>query len=217
MLKRFLLTGAALLLVLLVYLFSLLPFFLLRDRLEEAVLLQWLCYWLALAAFLLPVFLGWVIRKCWYFQGTGPAVHADELQRRLLQVNDSRSPVRATGERNTLVLTWRYEDPQWCELLSRFNITRLYELHCRFDPATRTVLLIDRIRVADFLICPDQLKIGLRRIPLPFCRVRAGRLGTVEQYAQKAAHEYDFQPVEIKSPVMGTILTSGWNVRFSLI
>jgi hypothetical protein len=83
-------------------------------------------------------------------------------------------------------------------------------------PATRTVLLADRMRIADFLICPDQVNIGFRRIPLPFFRVRPGRLGTVEQYAAAAPHEYEFNPREIKSPVMGTILTSGWDVRFSL-
>ncbi len=216
MLKRFVLTGAALLLLLLVYLLSLLPLFLMRTRLDEITLLQWLCFWVTLAALLLPVFLGWIIRRCWYFSGSGSPVQAEELQRRLLRVNDIRGPVRAVGERNKLVLTWRHEDPQWCELLSRLNVTRLYELHCRLEPATRTVLLMDRMRTADFLICPDQVKIGLRRIPLPFCRVRPGRLGMIEQYAQTAAHEYDFHPREIKSPVMGTILSSGWNVRFSL-
>jgi hypothetical protein len=29
--------------------------------------------------------------------------------------------------------------------------------------------------------------------------------------------QYDFLPHEIKAPVLGTILASGWNVRFSLI
>lgn len=216
MLKRFVFTCAALLLLLLFYLFSLAPLILMRNRLDELTMLQWLCLWGALAALLLPVFLGAIIRKCWYFPGSGPPVQTEELQRRLLRVNDIRGPVRAVGEQNKLVLTWRREEPQWCELLSRLNVTSLYELHCRLEPATRTVLLMDRTRTADFLICPNQVKIGLRRIPLPFLRVRPGRLGTIEQYADKAAHEYDFHPREIKLPVMGTILTSGWNVRFSL-
>lgn len=216
MLKRSLMSGAALLLILTAYLVSLLPLLLVRNRLEEGTLLIVLCLWVALAALLFPLFLGWVIKKCWSFQGTGDPVHLEELRRRLLKINDLRGPVRALGKGDKLIITWRYEEQQWCELLSRLGVVRLYELHCRFEPVTRTVLLVDRMRTADFLICPNQVHVGFRRIPLPFFRVRPKRLGTVEQYAATAPHEYDFHPREIKSPVMGTILTSGWDVRFSL-
>ena len=216
MLKRSLLTGTALLLILTAYLVSLLPLLLVRNRLEEVTLLLVLCLWVAVAALLFPPLLGWVIKKCWFFKGTGDPVHLEELRRRLLKINNTRGPVRVLGKGDKLIITWRYEEQQWCELLSRLGVVRLYELHCRFDSATRTVLLADRMRIADFLICPEQVRIGFRRIPLPFFRVRPKQLGTVEQYAATAPHEYDFHPREIKSPVMGTILTSGWDVCFSL-
>ena len=89
-------------------------------------------------------------------------------------------------------------------------------LHCRFDADTRTVYLMDRQRTADFLICPDRVKTGRLRIPLPLLRLRAKRLAAIEQYALLAEDEYNFHPREIKSPVLGTILASGWHVRLSL-
>ena len=52
---------------------------------------------------------------------------------------------------------------------------------------------------------------------LPLLRLRPSRLGSVEQYAATESFQYDFLPREIKGPVLGTILQSGWNVRFSLI
>jgi len=101
-------------------------------------------------------------------------------------------------------------------VFSRLGLTRLYELHCRFDADTRTVFLIDRLRSADFLICPDRVKTGRARIPLPLLRARSKQLAAIEQYATLAEHDYVFHPREIKSPVLGTILASGWHVRFSL-
>jgi hypothetical protein len=216
MLRRFLLTLLALLLLLIADLVSLLPLLLVRSRLEGPTFLLALCLWAALAMLsALPVF-SMLLKKIWFFRGTGEPASLEQVRERLLAINGMDCPVTVSSRRKKLILTWRYQEKVWCELFSRLDITRLYELHCRFDPATRTVVLTDRMRTADFLICPERIKIGFSRIPLPCLGVRPGRLGTVEQYAALAAHEYDFRPREIKSPVMGTILACGWNVRFSL-
>jgi hypothetical protein len=124
--------------------------------------------------------------------------------------------VTAQEKRRAIIFTWRYRDKQWCEMFHHLGINRLYELHCHIDADTRTVLLVDRMRAADFLICPDRIKIGRLRIPLPLMAVRSKRLGAIEQYATMAEHDYTLHPREIKSPILGTVLASGWHVRFSL-
>jgi len=172
--------------------------------------------WGVLAAGSLLLVLGMLIRKIWFFRGTGEPATLEQLRDLLLSVNAMPGPVQVVGTKKRLVFSWRYQEMQWCELCNDLGIRRLFELHCRFDPATRTVLLADRMRIADFLICPDQVKVGSLRVPLPFLRVRPKRLGSIEQYMTTAPSKYCFHPREIKSPVMGTILASGWNVRFSL-
>ena len=216
MLKRYFLTFFSLFLLLLVYLISLLPLLAIRGQLEETTSTMAFCLWGVLAVVSFIPVLGRLIKNVWLFQGTGEPLTLEQLQERLLGINGVSCPVLVIGKRKKLIFTWRYRELLWCELFSRLGISNLYELHCRFDPATRTVFLTDRLRNADFLICPEGVKIGFRRIPLPFFRVRPRRLGTIEQYTTKQAHAYDFHPREIKSPVMGTILASGWNVRFSL-
>lgn len=217
MLKRYFLTFFWLLLLLALYLVSLLPVLLLmvRGQLEQLTCMLVVCIWLVLAAVsFLPV-LGMLIKKIWFFRGTGEAATLAQLQEHLLAINAMPGPVQVIGKSNKLILSWRYQEMQWCELFSSLGISRLYELHCRFDASTRTVLLADRMRTADFLICPERVKVGVLRIPLPLLRVRWGRLGTIERYKTTAPHEYHFHPREIKAPVMATILASGWNVRFS--
>jgi len=216
MLKRYLLTSLALLLLLTAALASGLPLLLLRAQLDEPTLLMAFCLWLALVLLGLLPASNILLKKIWFFRGTGNPVSLEQLRARLLTINAMDCPVTAIAKRRKIVLTWRSRETRWCEVFSRLGLTRLYELHCRFDADTRTVFLIDRLRSADFLICPDRVKTGRARIPLPLLRARSKRLAAIEQYATLAEHDYVFHPREIKSPVLGTILASGWHVRFSL-
>ncbi len=216
MLKRFLLTFFWLFLLLLLYLLTLLPLLVVRSQLDDPSFIWAFCLWGALAVLSFIPVLSRLIKQVWFFQGTGETLTLEQLQERLLSVNGMQGPVQAIRKRKSLVFTWKYQETLWCETFVRLGLSRLYELHCRFDPATRTVFLKDRIRKADFVICPERVKIGCLRIPLPFFSVRKRRLSGIEQYAILEPDEYAFHPREIKSPIMGTILASGWNVRFSL-
>lgn len=187
-----------------------------HPRLEAPHWYMALALWVALMSLASLVVFAAVFKKLWIFKATARPIPLDQLREELLAINDVPGPVQVISKRKKIILTWRYNQEQWCELLSRLGITRVYELHCRFDPGSQTVFLTDRIRRADFIICPERIKLGFARIPMPFLRVRQGRLGTVSTYATTEAFEYDFHPREIKAPVMDTLLASGWNVQFRL-
>lgn len=216
MFKRFVLTIIAVLLVLIAVALSLAPLLLLQAQLDESTLAMALCLWLAVVILALLPTANILVKKIWFFRGQGEPVSLDQLRQRLLTVNALDCPVTALAKRKKIIVTWRFRETKWCELFSRLGQSRLYELHCRFDADTRTVYLADRWRGADFLICPERVKTGRSRIPLPLLRARMKRLATIEQYAGIAEHDYNFHPREIKSPFLGTILASGWHVRFSL-
>ena len=183
------------------------------DRLDAGLAALLACLWLTLACLSLPVVLQVLLRRVWLFAGSGAPVDEEALRGRLLGINNLDAPVR----RRRLVVGWRHDEVQWCELLSRRDLRSLYELHLHIDPRTRTVTLMDRRRPVQFLFCPEGVRTGRPRVVLPLLRLRPSRLGSVEQYAATESFQYDFLPREIKGPVLGTILQSGWNVRFSLI
>lgn len=216
MLKRAILTFLAIPALMAGLLLSGLPLLMLRTQLDEQTMLMLFCLWLASVSVAALVVANILLRKIWFFRGKGEPVTAEQLRQRLLTVNAITCPVSAQEKRRTIVFTWRYREKQWCELLHRFGLPQLYELHCHIDSDTRTVLLVDRMRAADFLICPDRVKIGRLRIPLPLLAISSKQLAAIEQYATLAEHDYTLHPREIKSPVLGTILASGWHVRFSL-
>ena len=200
MLRRFALTIFFLFLLIAGVLVSLMPLVLFQSKLDASTWAMAVCLWLASVMLALLVLTNMLLRQ------------------RLLEVNDMDCPVTAQGKHKNkkIVFTWRIKELRWCELFSRLGKDRLDELHCRIDADTRTVYLSDRVRVADFIICPARVKTSRHRIPLPLLRASSKRLDAIEQYAAQAAHDYAFHPREIKSPVQGTILASGWHVRYTL-
>ncbi len=217
MLKRYFLTLLFLFLLLLLYGLGLLPVLLVRSSLQTGQYLLALLCWLLLVAASLPFFLGMIIRRVWFFAGSGEPVLLELLREKILAVNSMDAPVQVREKRHRLVACWRHDDPAWCERMDRAGMKKTYELHLEFDNATKTVTLSDRVRTVDFDLCPVKVKTGLLAWPRPCFRVATGPDWSVEAYRERRDADYRFQPWEIKSPVMGTILNNGWNVRFSLL
>ena len=93
---------------------------------------------------------------------------------------------------------------------------KLYELWLSFDNNTKTVSMTDKYRSVDWTLSPIKLKTGWFALRKPYFRVETGEAWGVENYVDSDPDTYSFSPNEIKSPVLNTIVKSGWNVRFSL-
>ena len=216
MLKRYLRTLVWLSLTAAVTVLVLVGLLALRGMLSDEVVLMAICLWCTAVSLVLLPLLARLFATIWFFPGTGEATVEEQLRARLLAINDRPGPVRAVAGKKDIVVTWNYREAEWCELLSRLGQNSIYELRLRFDGTTRTVTMADRMRRAEFLFCPEGVKVGWPRIPLPLLRVRLAKAGSLEGFATAEAYEYTFHPREIKAPIMAAILAAGWNVRFSL-
>ncbi|MDY0389402.1 MAG: hypothetical protein RBQ88_00645 [Desulfobulbus oligotrophicus] len=216
MLKRLVVTFLAAAALLTGILLSAAPLLLLRSQVDAPTMLMMFCLWIAAALGIGLVLLNKMLKSIWFFRGTGEPVPLDQLRQKLLAVNAMACPVSVLEKRRTLIFTWRYHDKRWCELLSRLGIRHLYELRCFFDADTRTVLLVDRSRTVDFLICPERVKTGRPCLPLPLLTVPTKQPTTIDWYDTVAEYEYHVHRREIKVPVLGTILANGWHARLCL-
>ncbi|MGI6655286.1 MAG: hypothetical protein ACOX5Z_00345 [Desulfobulbus sp.] len=216
MLKRSLQTLVAVHLVLIGLACSLIPLLLLWPHLDSGQQPSALLLWLGSANLIVLIAANMLLQRIWFFAGTGEPVPLEIVQERIMAVNELNCPVEARIGRRAIRLGWRIHEHPWCELLSSRDLRHLPELRCRFDAATRTVLLCDRIRTVHGLFCLEQPKVGWPRICLPRLRARQDMPGIIGDYATMAQDDYRLHPREIKSAVMGTILACGWNVRFSL-
>ncbi len=202
--------------MLLGYGLSLLPLLLVRPHLQFQIFLSAFLIWLLLFVVSLPFILRVIIRKAWFFRGTGEPVTREQLESTLMEINDFNAPVFVRKKRGKLLFSWRCSDPQWGERMALQGIKKNYELRLILDQTTKTVSMLDRVRSVDFTLCPVKIKFGLFANTKFFCGVKTGTEWSVQNFKNSSADSYQFKPQEIKSPVFNTIRANGWNIRFDL-
>ena len=195
---------------------SLLPLLIVAPHVELRFLLPALAAWAALYLLPFPFLLRWILRAAWFFPGEGEPKLQEMLEFMLLGVNELPNPVRAERKGRNLRLSWQIDDPVWCQRMALARLRQQYELTLTFDAASRTVTMRDRVRPADFSLCPVKVRTGLLSAPRFFCCVRSSPDLGISYFEQTAPEDWCFRPQELKSPVCNTILRNGWNVRFEL-
>ncbi len=217
MVKRSFLTFVALTALSLAYLLTLLPLVILASGLAgKTYTLSVLIWGFFVLLSLIPV-LSLIIRNIWFFEGKGESIPTAHLRELLLAINAGENPVQVEEKRKKLLVTWRYQDDKWCRYMQATNIKKLYELRLSFHAPTKTVYLSDRVRPMEILICTTDIKKGFFPRLQPFFKVHLGPQWNISLFKERSELDYRFQPREIKSPIMGTILENGWNVRFTLL
>ena len=168
------------------------------------------------SAALIP-YLNFVSKTAFRYRGEGPTLSADELKASLLRVNDFDVPVSVEERKGTLVFTWKYLDARWWELMARAGMTSTYELHVKLNPNRRTATLIDVNKSVSWGVGPGDVRLRggfFRGINM---EVEIGRQwGIRENFQPGKIYDYKFTPMEIKAPVMNTILRSGWDVLLGM-
>lgn len=217
MFKRYLYTFFSLFFLLVLYGLTLLPVLAVRPSLETNNYVLALLIWALLAALLLPPALAMILKRVWFFRGHGEPVVLELLQEILLRVNEYDTPVNVRRQGRKMVVGWRFKEPHWGERMEKNDLTRLYELWLSFDNNTKTVTLTDRSRSVNWDLSPITVRTGWLTPARPYFRVELGPEWGVENYEDTAPGDYAYGRSEIKSPILNTILKSGWNARFSLL
>jgi len=216
MFKLYTKTAFGLVLLCLIYFLALVPLLVIRTSLEHSSFLAAVAVWGLLAAvFFLPA-AAMIVRKVWFFAGTGEPIVLDLLLEKLLEINSLQSPVAARKQKKKIIVSWRINDQDWCEKIEKTGMKKLYELWLSFDNRTKTVSMADKHRSVNWDLSPIAVKTGWTVPGPPFFGVTTGNEWGVENYKDAVPEDYRYTPDEIKSPVLNTILKNGWNVRFSL-
>ncbi|HCU25747.1 MAG TPA: hypothetical protein DF383_12085 [Deltaproteobacteria bacterium] len=162
-------------------------------------------------------YMDWVAKKVFRFNGEGKPVSEAELRAQIQTINQFDVPVMIEERKGKLVATWKYVDAHWRELLSKAGLTKVYELHIKFDHAQHLVTLIDVTKSVSWGAGPTELRLRwsfFRGIMLTY---EIGKQwGIKESWKLGQVYDYKFRPKEVKMPIMNSILRSGWDVRFGI-
>jgi hypothetical protein len=162
-------------------------------------------------------FLNGVIKRAFRFAGQGEPVPEPELRSALLSVNQFDVPVMVEERKGKLVATWKYVDARWWELLAKAGLIKSYELHIKLDAAHHRATLIDVTRSVSWGAGPTDVRLrgGFFRGVVSSYEI-GKQWGIKENFELGTIYDYRFEPQEIKTSFMNTILQRGWDVRFGM-
>jgi len=214
---RYALTLAALLLLIVFFLLTLLPLQIVRDHLTDTAYLQGLMIWGILAfVFFIPA-LSVLIRKIWFFPGQGTPVSEIMFREKMLALNERDIPVRVQKKGKALVVQWRYDDPKWCELMEISGVKRLLEMRLYLDEKTHTITVRDRFRKVNLELCPVKVKSSFMAVPGVVLLAPPLAPKDTDPFAPRLPVDYTFRPRELKALLISLVLGKGWNVRYTLL
>jgi hypothetical protein len=157
-----------------------------------------------------------VAKRVYYFAGEGPPLAQDELRTMITQINRLDAPIQVDERNEKLVVTWRYAQVKWWELLMRAAPEYLYELHVKLNDTKHEAVLIDVFRCVSWNAGPNEVEVRGRNPFLSLTGQLGSEWGISETFELHNPDDYEFRAEEIKSAIMNSILRSGWAVRFGL-
>lgn len=195
-----------------------LPFFLFQKEFDEKVFTTLVIVWIAAIIVSFFPFLLWVTGKIWFFKSQDVPVELSELKKQLLEINQFDIPIVVQEtKKGGLNFTWKYVEAKWWELLAKAGLKKTYELRLRFNEKKHEVIMIDVSKSFSWRVGLTSAHIGW----FSFRGVQVGfelgkQWGVKENFSLGKVYDFKFNPSEIKTPVMNTVLKNGWNVRFGI-
>ena len=92
---------------------ALLPVLVIRTNIESVHYTVAVIIWaISAGIFFLPA-LAIIIKKVWFFKGTGEPVALDKLKKKLLEINAFDAPVSVQNQKKSIIFSWRHQEQLW--------------------------------------------------------------------------------------------------------
>ncbi|MCX6853943.1 MAG: hypothetical protein NTV80_03455 [Verrucomicrobia bacterium] len=192
-----------------------------------------------LADFFAPAsikFIGMVLLVCiyslWFFKGIGWCARAQpvpgarilpesELVSRVMAINHLDVPFTLTrGDKpNELIADWRYADAKWLDLARAHGVRRTFRMKLTLDESSHTVRATDYTAEFDWSVGRSSASIQWKAaMGVVFFQKEQQTIFGLQVDEQGylspvMSYTYKFDLSEMKSPIITTIIQSGWTWR----
>lgn len=171
---------------------------------------------LVIGMLLLP-YMDWCAKHIFYFKGTGAAVSEDDLRKEILSINYHDLPVIVKEKGKKLIVTWKYLDAKWWEIMSKQGVREAFSVTLRFDGKHRRVTMLDTATSVTWGAGVQDVHVGFSLFRGVYLNYEIGKAwGIRENFTVGKIYDYTFDSRELHNPLMNTILRMGWDVRFGL-
>lgn len=145
------------------------------------------------------------------------AVSMDVIKDKIEMINTYDLPVVVEKQSDKkYVLTWRYADSKWTEYMSKSGVSHSYKIIVKLNDAKKRATLIEVRRKLKWFVKPTRFKIQGRSFRGISAKYKKGVGWTTIEGFESKEENLKFQPSDLRSPLVNSLLDNGWDVRFGL-
>jgi hypothetical protein len=141
----------------------------------------------------------------------------DEVRQRLLALNRASAPwqiIDGASQKVDLIAEWKIVDAQWVEIFAKANLTKVFRIYMKFDPAKHEVRGKDEEFTVEWRAGVPALSIAASKFQGQMTSVEFGAAyAFTEELKPGVVYNYRFNTNEIKKPIQEAVTACGWGYK----
>jgi len=140
-----------------------------------------------------------------------------ELYARLMALNRPTAPYRivdGSSENVDLIAEWKIVDAQWYEIFAKANLTKVFRIYLKLDPARRELRAMDREYTLQWRAGVPSLSVEASFFKGQKSSISFGTgYAFTETLAPGQVYKYKFNTNELKKPIQDAVAACGWTYK----
>lgn len=146
-----------------------------------------------------------------------PALSAEELRQRLLMLNRESAPYQildGASQSVDLIAEWKIVDAKWVELFAKANLTKVFRIYMKFDPAKNQLRAKDEEFTVEWRAGVPSLSLAVNKFQGQTTSVEFGAgYAFTEELKPGVVYKYRFSTSEMKKPIQEAVSACGWEYK----
>jgi hypothetical protein len=142
---------------------------------------------------------------------------ADDVKKALFALNRDSAPWRildGASENVDLIAEWKIVDARWYEIFAKANLTKIFRIYMKLDPAKHEVRAKDEEYTLEWRAGVPSLSISKTKFQGQMTSVEFGTAyAFTEELKPGQVYNYRFSTNEIKKPIQEAVAASGWSYK----
>lgn len=146
-----------------------------------------------------------------------PVLPADEVRKRLLNVNRPTAPYRlidGASEDVDLIAEWKIVDASWYEIFAKAGLNKSFKIYMKLHPENHEVRAVDREYTVAWSAGVPTMSLAVTAFRGQEQSIEFGRAyAFTETLSPGEVYNYHFDTREIKKPIQEAVTSCGWTYK----
>lgn len=146
-----------------------------------------------------------------------PVLGADEVRRRILEVNRDTAPfqiIDGAAEGVDLIAEWKIVDAKWYEIFAKAGLKQVFRIYMKLDPEASQVRTSDREYKIEWSAGVPTLSLAASAFK---GQKQSVEFGTAYAFTEELqfgqVYKYRFSTGEMKKPIQEAVTDCGWTYK----